>query len=308
LFTAILNLANGFRSILAAVILMGLAQGPLIALADTFTWTQIRASCSRQPHERYYTRIRLWGSVGFILGSLAAGVLLVRFSAASLIWLIVAAAGVIALAAFSVMGVRSAGLPGFTADARKFSNFWPLAGIIIGASAVQVSHAMYYAFSSLRWASDGMAGTTIGALWSVSVFSEVAFFAFAMRFSRFLGGPLAMLRLGAGAAAIRWSVMALDPPIGLLILLQIGQGITFGATHLGSMVAISRFAPRDVQARAQGWLAAAWAGLTAILTAAEGAIYPQIHERAYWIMVAVALSGLALFALAAKTVRTRDLN
>ena len=183
-----------------------------------------------------------------------------------------------------------------------------MASIIVGASAVQASHAMYYAFSSLHWAEKGMSSMMIGALWAGSVVSEVAFFGFASRISGLLRGPLAMLVLGAGASAIRWSAMALDPPIGVLILLQVGHGLTFGATQLGSMVAISHFTPFGMRGRAQGWLAAGWAGLMATLTALCGAVYPDLGERSYWIMVVVALFGLSLFLLAATFRSSRSLG
>lgn len=280
----------------------------MIALTDTFTWSKIQAWHGRLDQEHRYGRIRLWGSVGFILANLVTGQLLFHLPASSLIWLIVAAATVAAGAALSLTGVRSANAPGSVADGGTILDYRLMASIIVGASAVQASHAMYYAFSSLHWAEKGMSSMMIGALWAGSVVSEVAFFGFAARISGLLRGPLAMLVLGAGASAIRWSAMALDPPIGVLILLQVGHGLTFGATQLGSMVAISHFTPFGMRGRAQGWLAAGWAGLMATLTALCGAVYPDLGERSYWIMVVVALFGLSLFLLAATFRSSRSLG
>jgi PPP family 3-phenylpropionic acid transporter len=308
LFTALLGAADGFLPILILAALTGLVQGPVIALTDTFTWSKIQAWHGRLDQEHRYGRIRLWGSVGFILANLVTGQLLFHLPASSLIWLIVAAATVAAGAALSLTGLRSANAPGSVADGGTILDYRLMASIIVGASAVQASHAMYYAFSSLHWAEKGMSSMMIGALWAGSVVSEVAFFGFAARISGLLRGPLAMLVLGAGASAIRWSAMALDPPIGVLILLQVGHGLTFGATQLGSMVAISHFTPFGMRGRAQGWLAAGWAGLMATLTALCGAVYPDLGERSYWIMVVVALFGLSLFLLAATFRSSRSLG
>lgn len=304
LFTALLGAADAFLPILILATLTGLVQGPVIALTDTFTWSKIQARHGRLDQEHRYGRIRLWGSVGFILANLVAGQLLFHLPASSLIWLIVAAATVTAGAALSLTGVRSANAPRSVADVGTILNYRPIASIIVGASAVQASHAMYYAFSSLHWAEKGMSSMMIGALWAVSVVSEVAFFGFASRISGLLRGPLAMLVLGAGASVIRWSAMALDPSIEILILLQVGHGLTFGATQLGSMVAISHFTPLGMRARAQGWLAAGWAGLMATLTAFCGAVYPDFGERSYWIMVVVALFGLFLLAATFRSSRS----
>jgi MFS transporter, PPP family, 3-phenylpropionic acid transporter len=301
LFTALLGSADAFLPILFLTALIGLAQGPMIALTDTFTWSKIQASHDRLDQEHCYGRIRLWGSVGFILANLVVGQLLVHLPASSLIWLIVAAATVAAGATLSLTGaVRSGNVPGGVSGVGITPSYRLMAAIIVGASAVQASHAMYYAFSSLHWAEKGMSSLMIGVLWAASVVSEVAFFGFASRISGLLRGPLAMLVLGASASAIRWSAMAFDPPIGALILVQIGHGLTFGATQLGSMVAISHFTPFGMRARAQGWLAAGWAGVMATLTTLCGAVYPDFGQRTYWMMVVVALFGLSLFVIAAK--------
>lgn len=293
LFTASLGAADTFLPILILTALIGLAQGPMIALTDTLTWLKIQTSHDRPDHERLYGRIRLWGSVGFILANLVTGQFLFHLPASLLIWLIVAAATVAAVATLSITAGPNANGPR-DSDVGKKLNYKPMAAIIVGASAVQASHAMYYAFSSLRWAENGMSSMAIGALWAGSVVSEVAFFGFASRISALLRGPTALLVLGAGAPAIRWSAMALDPPIGVLILLQIGHGLTFGATQLGSMIAISHFTPSGMWGRAQGLLAAGWAGLMAMLTALCGVAYSDFGERCYWMMVVVALFGLSL--------------
>jgi MFS transporter, PPP family, 3-phenylpropionic acid transporter len=300
LFTALLGAADTFLPILILSAFNGLAQGPMIALTDTLAWSKIQTSHDRPDHEQPYGRIRLWGSVGFILANLVTGRLLLHLPASLLIWLIVAAATVAAGAALSLTGGQSAKAPGRVADVHTKLDYGLMASIIVAASAVQASHAMYYAFSSLHWAKAGMSGVTIGALWAGSVVSEVAFFGFASRISRLLRGPLAMLVVGAGTSAIRWSVMAIDPPISVLIPLQIGHGLTFGATQLGSMIAISHFMPSGMRARAQGWLAAGWAGVMAALTLLCGAAYSDFGERCYWMMVVVALFGLSLLVLAAR--------
>ncbi len=293
-FNLLLGLASGFVAILCLVILAAFAQGPLIALTDTHTWMLLRDRSPADAHERLYGRIRLWGSIGFIAASLSAGYLTTRTSADAIIWFIVLAAFATAAAALFVSrypstpsipaGEASAGVPRAAVVA-----------LLAGAVCVQSSHAMYYAFSSLHWVQTGISATLVGALWAISVVSEIVLFWFArLLFARF-GSPRAVLLFAGIVAALRWSIMALDPPLPVLVVLQLTQGITFGATHLATMVTIARAVPRGAQARAQSWVAAGWAASLAGLTALCGGLYPDLGEHTYWLMATTAAAGLGLF-------------
>ena len=67
----LLAFAHGFLPILLLVIAIALAQGPLIALTDAVT---LRSLSRLHSAELRYGRIRLWGSAGFALASLSAGI------------------------------------------------------------------------------------------------------------------------------------------------------------------------------------------------------------------------------------------
>src|SRR5690606_23710885 len=52
--------------------------------------------------------------------------------------------------------------------------------MLIGASLVNASHAMVFAFSAIYWHQLGFSGTEIGVLWSAGVFAEVFLFTYAV--------------------------------------------------------------------------------------------------------------------------------
>jgi PPP family 3-phenylpropionic acid transporter len=56
-----------------------------------------------------------------------------------------------------------------------------------------------------------------------------------------------LIALGAGAALVRWLVMGLDPPLLLLLGLQILPALTFATAHIGAIHFIGRAVP-EVQA------------------------------------------------------------
>lgn len=108
------------------------------------------------------------------------------------------------------------------------------------------------------------------------------------------GSAATLLVAAAAAALLRWGAMAQDPGLSALICLQLTQGMTFGATHLGSIFLLAGLAPGRMQASAQAWLAGGWAGLMAILTALSGWLYESWGEGIYLVMAAAAATGLLL--------------
>ena len=104
--------------------------------------------------------------------------------------------------------------------------------------------------------------------------------------------------VGAAGAVIRWGAMAFDPPPLLLPPLQCLHGLSFGATHLGTMGFIARAAPSDFGATAQGYLAVALGLVMAAAMGISGVLYARWGSLAYGAMAAVAAAG-GLFALGA---------
>ena len=293
--TGILGVLDGFAGILAVVVLIALAQGPLIALTDSLT---LRTLAGHPGAELLYGRIRLCGSLAFAAASLSAGWMLTLLPVSFVIVLLTASAFATALAATAL----PAGEGGPEAKARephRLSHPWLVGATICGAALVQASHAAVYAFSTIHWQEQGLGGATLGALWAVGIVSEVALFAFAGRYVVGLRGWLALLLAGGIIATLRWIGMATDPALPLVVLLQAAHGFSFGATHLGSIFLLARLSPLGMRTQVQGWLAAGWAGSMAVLTSVTGRLYPSWGEGVYLLMACAAGVGLGLLAIVA---------
>jgi PPP family 3-phenylpropionic acid transporter len=149
-------------------------------------------------------------------------------------------------------------------------------------------------FGSLHWAREGHSSAFIGAAWALGVVCETTFFAFV---GRWVAGPeraAGLLALGGLTALARWLVMASDPGSVLLAVAQAGHGFSFAATHTGSMLLIFELAPNAMRARAQGWLTAAIAGVSALVVTLSGPLYAAAGEEAYLAMAVLAAGGAAL--------------
>jgi PPP family 3-phenylpropionic acid transporter len=92
--------------------------------------------------------------------------------------------------------------------------------------------------------------------------------------------------------------MALDPPGALLIPLQMLHAISFGATHLGTMMYLGQNAPEGGRAAAQGDIATANTLTMAAAAAAAGLLYGAGAALAYATMAALAAAGAAFALLA----------
>ncbi len=291
--TALLGVTQGFGSIVVVVVLLAMAQGPLIALTDALTLRLLR---DRPTPELLYGRIRLWGSIAFAAASLSTGLLLTILAPWSVIALLAAAAAAVAAASFLVPDPGPAPAPESVHDSRIPAAASPamIGACVAGAALIQASHAAVYGFSTLHWQSQGHSGFTLGALWTLGIVGEIVVFAFAGRILRGERGAAALVVAGGLAAVARWLWMAADPGMAALVVLQLSHGLTFGATHLGSIFLLSRLAAPGLRTQAQGWLAAMWALFMAALTSLSGQLSFSLGQGIYLPMAGAAVTGLVL--------------
>ncbi|SFD15936.1 MFS transporter, PPP family, 3-phenylpropionic acid transporter [Bosea sp. CRIB-10] len=273
--------------------LSAIALSGVVPLADVLTTEQVKAGALRD-----YGRVRLWGSVTFVLSNLAGGYLIAQHGAWLIPFVLAGSSSLAALAALQAPsppgGIASAVRQGAPPASFKLP-FW----LAVGAAAcVNATHAALYAFGSLHWRSLGFSGEAIGWLWAVGVLAEIAVFLIAGGIAaRGLVG-LRWIAIAALVAALRFGAMSADLNLSLTFLLQLLHGITFGCAHLGSLAAVSALAPDARRAAAQGRLVAAGALAMGVMTVLSGYLYRLFGPGVFLAMVPVALLGLVLAALA----------
>lgn len=285
---ALLGFSEGAAAIFVANIVASLVFTPIMPLAEAYALKGLAA------RGRAYGPVRLWGSAAFIVGTFVAGFAADLVSPLSLIWLIVAASVLTAVAAVSLAPLSTGapeppavGLP--LLQGRRWIGRAFLA-VAIGASLIQASHAVYYGFSALAWRAAGYDGATVGALWALGVLAEIVLFAVQGRLPIFLT-PVRLMMVGAAGAAIRWGAMAFDPPFGMLLILQTLHGLSFAATHVGALTFIARSAPLGQAATAQAYLAMALGVGMAAAIAGSGWLYENFGSGAYAAMALAAVAG-----------------
>lgn len=174
---------------------------------------------------------------------------------------------------------------------------------IFAVGAVQAAHAFQYGFSALLWKAQGISEAVTGQLWAFGVVVEIALMWLVEPWRRRAGiGPWILLVIGAAAAILRWTAMAVAPPLWLLWPLQALHALTFAATFLAGVQIVEKLAPRDSQTAAQTLSSVLSAGvLIGVATAVSGPLYDRFGAGGYAAMAVMSAAGL----LAALPLRRR---
>ena len=243
-FTSIFVAGNfiHFFLVMTAVNLFTSAQVPL---SEALMLSEMRGDLT------HYGRLRLWGSVGFILVVTGAGPLLDKYGIGLTPWIALMLLLLVMLASLrmkeSKQEQRHAGAPSVLAllARKEVAAFFGSTFLMIAA------HASLYVFYSLYLAGIGYSKTVIGMMWSLGVVVEIAFFFYqAPLFRRF--GIRRLMMVSLIIAVVRFLLIGLGgESIVLLLLAQVMHAATFGAHHSASIASLQRWFAGPLQARGQ---------------------------------------------------------
>ena len=198
-----------------------------------------------------YSRVRLWGSIGFIGAAVGMGPVVGTWG--------VATAPMVLLGLFALLWLNSLLTPDAvcapdTQPAPPMAQVLRRPAVIAFFAACflnQAAHAPYYGFFSLYLETFGYSREFIGLMWGLGVAVEVGIFVFMHRLlPRF--GPRRLLLAALAIAALRWQLIghfAGDLPV--LLLAQALHAFTFGVFHAASIHLIQQFFPGSLQGRGQ---------------------------------------------------------
>jgi len=281
-------LAEPFWSYLALAFLLGVTFQSILPLGEALALGEIKQ------RGLDYGRIRIWGSVTFILAAFATGAATERFGDDAILALIVAATALL-LASCLLLPARQerARKPwSWSAAARLVADRRFLV-FIAAAGSVQASHAVLYGFGTIAWRAGGFGEGAIGVLWAIGVVAEIVVFALAARLGRFGTAPM-LLAAAAVGAIVRWPLTAITDDLIAVGVLQVLHGLTFGAAHLGAMRHLQDTVPEGLEATAQAFYYALVSGvILGIAMPAAGALYAGHGQAAYFAMGALGALGLA---------------
>jgi PPP family 3-phenylpropionic acid transporter len=249
-----------------------------------------------------YGRMRLGGSVAFIVTNLGSGALLSFLDVGAVFWFMAVALTCSAGVAFAMPVTPSAvralddrTRPGLPHPRRLLAHPGFLALLLVGG-LIQASHAVLYSFGSIHWRALGFSGFDIGIFWATGVACEIVVFSQSGRAIRTFG-PFGLLVVGGLAAILRWTVYATEPGFLGFAVLQGLHGFTFGATYLGNQHAIARSIPEELTASAQGLYSMVSGLLLAGTTFLAGPLYEALGGHAFLVMTVFPVLALLILAV-----------
>jgi MFS transporter, PPP family, 3-phenylpropionic acid transporter len=247
-----------------------------------------------------YGRVRLWGSLAFILTAIGVGEWLERAGPPIILWSVAAMVAWLLAACVLLPPGEFEGRAAAAADLRRLVRKPEFLAFVAAAGLLQASHAVYYGFATLHWRAAGHGELVIGLLWAEGVVAEVALFAWAAALLRRFP-PIRLLALAGALTVTRWAVSALSTDLVVLVPAQALHAASFGAVHLAAMHYLRDRTPPELHASAQGFYAALGTALPfGLLTPAAGWLYGIGGGLAFWAMAAIALVGTALAARLSK--------
>ncbi len=243
-----------------------------------------------------YGRVRLWGSVGFIVAVLLSGWLFDRVGIEALPFGLLL---VLALVVLAARGVRTETVSAEQTTKLSYKEILArptVKGFLLASFLMLLAHAPLYTLFSLWLEQKGYSRTEIGLLWTLGVLAEILIFQFQHNFFSWFS-VATIWRLSYAVTALRFALISISEG-GLLILLlaQAMHAVTFGLHHSASVALVRQWFPRAAQARGQALYTMAAYGLGGSLGGiAAGSIWEAFFpEAAFWAAALAALLGLGV--------------
>lgn len=295
---------RGYTSVAIVVILLFGFNGGIIPLSEAAV-SRHMAACGGFDAGRY-GRVRMWGSVGFIVTVLGGGYALEAMGVDRFPIAVVAINVVLLVAAWRLPTAQDTvrhetPAPSVLPLLRQPVVQW----FYVSVALTVLAHTSLYTFFSLYVESLHYTKAQVGLLWAVSVAFEIVFFWLQGHwFDRLT--PWRWLQLAAGVAALRFAILALMGQwAAALVLSQASHAITFAAHHAACIAVLHRHFPGRLRGRGQALYATIGYGLPGVLGGVGGGWIVDRFGYA-WLFASASLAAVLALAAARRAARHDD--
>ena len=294
-FTAVFW-AHGFFWLFFVMAALSLFTSSTLPLAESLTLAHLATT------NGHYSRIRMWGSLGFIVAAVVLGFMIDVAGIASLLWFL--------LMVQITLFVLSYTLPEPKVEAHAHDHFsiWQVIkqpnviALLIGCSLMVTAHGVLYNFYSIYLSEHGYSKGMIGLLWSVGVICEIVIFMLMPKIMAHFSLKTVLL-VSLGLAVMRFCLIgvAVDS-LWLLILAQTLHAATFGSFHAASVDVITQFFNGRHQAKGQAIYNSVAYGIGGTIGGVAGGYALQYlgGQQTFMLAAIFPLVGFAVIALGLK--------
>ena len=233
-----------FDAYMAAMAILAFFWSASLPLVEALTFDHLRENAAR------YSRVRLWGSVGFIAAVLASGALLDFLPLDAVLWFTVASLLAIVVSSMSVPDAAAHQSHEDSAPVAAILTLPSVRALLAAGLCMQAAHGAMNIFYSIYIAGLGYSKSVVGGLFSLGVVAEIAMFFFMSRVMRRYS--LRRILIASFAVAVgRFLLIGWFATLPVLIFAQTLHSLTFGAFHAASIAAINHWFRGSARARGQ---------------------------------------------------------
>lgn len=237
--------AKGFFWIFLVMSALSLFTSSTLPLAESLTLAHLATT------DGHYSRIRLWGSIGFIVASLFLGYLIDFQGINILLWVLLIAQAIIFFLSNTIPETQDIQHKTNDLSIWKIIKTPSVIALLIGCTLMVSAHGVLYNFYSIYLKDHGYSSGTIGWLWAVGVICEILIFmAMPKILQRYSLKAILLMSLFLGV--IRFILIGASPDhLYLLFIAQMFHAATFGSFHAASIEVIAYYFKGRNQTRGQ---------------------------------------------------------
>ncbi|KMW72283.1 3-phenylpropionic acid transporter [Photorhabdus luminescens subsp. luminescens] len=291
IFVVGFTLGNHWAWLLFVMIGFNLFFSPMMPLSDALAGTW------QKQFPLDYGKIRVWGSIAFIISSALTGELISVWGHRAILITIlfsVFSTLLVTLLKPSIMPVGQA--KSAKVDVVSFKQLLSEKSVrrfLLCVGLLQGAHAGYYSFSAIYWENVGYSASVVGYLWSLGVVAEVIIFTLSNKLFRRWSARNLLLLSGI-CGVVRWGLMGTFTSLPVLIIVQILHCGTFTVCHLAAMRFIGARKEGEIVRLQAAYSALAMGGGIAVMTVIAGFMYDYLHSGIFWMMALVAFPAIFL--------------
>ena len=231
-----------FFALMVTVNLFTSAQGPI---SEALMLSSMRGDLT------HYGRVRLWGSVGFIVLVTLSGYALDWQGIELMPWIALLMLVMVTSVTFSLHEEPATQHAQPSNSVRELLSRKSVLSFFASTFLMIAAHSSLYVYYSLYLSDMGYSKTVIGLMWSLGVIAEILFFFYqAPLFRRF--GVRKLMLFSLGIAVIRFLMIGWGAQsLAILLVAQVLHAATFGVHHSASVATFQRWFAGPLQARGQ---------------------------------------------------------
>jgi len=256
--------------------------------------------------------IRAWATVGYVVGAAGIGALLAVWGAGAFVTLYLLMTVLRAALGFLLPRFRAPGpqvtlaevAPQPRSRLKDSLQLWFVLPLLAFA-LVNSSNALIGGFGALLWHANGIPGYFLGPLLGVAAVGEAVLMFIWRRFDRRVTARN-MILVCTLAGLVRFTVMAFNPSVEILFLVQILHAFSFGMGYFGVVHFIANWTDEANAAEAQGFANMLSQGAAMLALIVFGVLMEHFGTYAFFYSTLTSLLALGCVLLSLKLRPPKD--